>query len=242
MKSILWIFLVIPSLLSATAVTLKKWIRPNGTRIVVIGDIHIQNEKEALQRAALLSHLTLQENVHLCVEDFGGLIDLPYDDFLTGLSSNAFHAGISSSSLEFRCLDETDEKLADDKRCVMNHLLDVDNTIPFQDELEEIRRQVSNATNPRELKRLAAIQAANFIFLSRILDAELEEKNIYVCVGDGHADFFARAFTELNYTENFSCGGYDYMNLRTHPQKIEKYALDLRLALNQSSGTRKRKR
>ena len=230
MKLFLWILLVIPNLLSATAVTLKEWVRPNGTRIVIIGDIHIESEKENQQQDDLISYLKYTKNSHLLVEDPRELGYAP-DGFISGLVSRAKQNGVEATSLEFRLISEN---IAESAQSLRNYLLHINN-VPFQTECQKLCDQMLKIKTYSDLMDLM-LPIGDFGFLSKIMSDSLKEKDLYVCVGDAHADFFVRAFTDLNYTQGLYYGGYDEQDLLSSfsdcKNKIDKYALDFSSLFN----------
>jgi len=255
--------LAIPGFLSATVVRLTEWERPNGTRVVVIGDHHIQTQKEVSQRKNLITYLKSQKNTYLCVEDARGLGGGAPDGFIQGLVSYANEQGIQSRNLEFRYLPllldkdslSEEEKLHSLKELFMKHYSElIKQDMPFKNELEEIGNQLSGFYYTCiELQITIGNPLANFEFLYRIMSDELKKKNIYVCVGSAHAEFFARVFTQLNYTKKLDIGNFkdEIVNqyddifadifmkeglaqaVAKMSQDLEEHALDLKDALKQ---------
>ncbi len=230
-SSILAILLAIPAFLSATVVRLVEWKRPNGTRIVVMYDIHMQSQKEKLQKSDLISHLQSQKNACLSVEDPREIGACCPDGLISGLVSFAREKNIQASSLEFRNFDF-------DKK--NNHMTKYysslkDSDIPFKKEFKALGEKLKTIKVHEDFSE-SIIKLADFVFLSRIMQDKFKDKNMYVVVGADHANFLARAFTQYNYTKTLECGiepDVDDLFDEKWNSLIDKYALGLEATLKQ---------
>lgn len=237
--------LAIPGFLSATAVRLTEWERPNGTRIVIIGDCHVRTYQEALQPEDFIEHLKSQKNIYLCVEDGNevpGFFDYPQEGFLPGLVAYAKVNGIQASSIEYFRLPHMyflKKEVALEKYKNYSSLGD----LVINEEYLPLCKQMDNNKNisfkiKQEFKnlgeKLQAVESfdeyckvtkkigdiADYKFLCSILDAELDEKNIYVCLGERHAEFLERIFIQLNYTKILDIGDYNHDKVMTQYKDI----------------------
>ncbi len=253
--SMFLVMLMLPGLLLATAVKVVKWKRPSGVSIVVVSDIHHPSEKEQQQRKDFIEYLKVQENVHLCAEDLCELdITFPADYFspnvfMPGIVKCARNNDIDAISLEFRsggdrqnlnlCIDGSLQKYES-----------IENAIPeqFKESFNEIKNKLNKVRE--EQGRLLMLkedrfpglllqlyqkftdlecELFDFVLLSHIISDSLQEKSVYVCVGDSHAVFLANAFNKLGYEHVCSFGGYNDKDLI---EKLDNYAINFQEVFN----------
>ncbi len=238
--SIITTICMIPAFISATAVRVGKWQRPNGTSIVVVSDVHFSSQKESVQREDFVAHLKGCSASHLLAEDPCELgIPKEYcpSAFIPGIVENVRSESIAAQSIEFRkgrCGLER-EKIVAHIDFLLSKCSEIGDHIPEQfrrlfdeisDQLRELKRECPDSKLMPLQEQLEGLELnlTDFVFLSHIVNYSLQDKNIFVCVGGDHADFLGKAFDTLGYTHIKNVGDYNDEDLI---EKIDKYALNL---------------
>ena len=221
--SLLSIFLV-PVQLCATIVRVDQWQRPDGTSIIILGDMHIDNSITSQQRNALLDHLRSNRNAQLIVEDDG--LYRSHNNFLPTLVKEAQEKGIDALSIEFRELNESNKKhnlhycnVLNEKSASIEAAIAAFNNKNISEDfkyaqslLETLKESVEkDGKLPLLLHpQLDVVERGifNYACLAAITNSSIQKKDIYICVGDIHADFLADRLKKLGYTPIFRKSGY----------------------------------
>ncbi len=242
--AIVSILSMIPMFVSATAVRVGKWQRPNGNSIVVVSDVHFPCQKESTQREDFIAHLRARHSSHLLAEDpcqLGIPAEILPSAFIPGIVERAWSESITAQSIEFRLgrCDLVREKLVAHIDFLLSKCSEIGDHIPaqFRQSFEEISDQLKELKRESSDKELMPLQGqleglelnlTDFVFLSHIVNYSLQDKNIFVCVGGDHADFLGKAFDTLGYTHIKNVGDYNDEDLI---ENIDKYALNIQEVL-----------
>lgn len=241
--------------LLATIVRVDQWQRPNGTSIIILGDLHINSSITVQQRTALLDHLRNNRNTQLIVEDFGSYQS--HNHFLPTLVKEAQEKGIDALSIEFRELNESKKHNLHYCNVLNEKTVSIAATIAaFNNEyisedfknaqslLETLKESVEkDGKLPTSLHRLLDVAERgifNYTCLAAITNSSIQKKDIYICVGEFHAQFLTIRLEQLGYAPILRKSGYtqnDWYALANDLDRtgnkslwdfINKHALDLK--------------
>ena len=246
---------LIPAQLCATIVRVDQWQRPDGTSIIILGDMHIDNSITSQQRNALLDHLRSNRNAQLIVEDDG--LYRSHNNFLPTLVKEAQEKGIDALSIEFREFNESKKhnlhycNVLNEKRASIEAAITALNNENISEDfkyaqslLETLKESVEkDGKLPLLLHpQLDVVERGifNYACLAAITNSSIQKKDIYICVGEFHAQFLTIRLEQLGYAPILRKSGYtenDWYALANDLDRtgnkslwdfINKHALDLK--------------